>query len=311
MPFPKRFLLPLALLAVPLVAPAASQGYLLGVSDQQATTFTDPLFAPLKFRAARYIAPYDAMSSARDHQRLDAWLTAARAADQRILVSFEHSLRPGRARRLPSVAEFRREMTKFHRAYPGVKEISPWNEVNRCVARTGPVAGQPTCRKEKRLAQYYATVRKVFGRGTTVVALDILDGQNVASALRTIRNFLRYARPRPKILGFHNYSDTNRFSSSRTRAILRAWRGEVWLTETGGIVNLGRNFRYSPSRAAKALGCMFTLARQNGRIKRLYVYQFNGAPRGSRFDAGLVAHGGTKRPGYDVVKSRRARTCRR
>src|SRR5439155_26333838 len=43
------------------------------------------------------------------------------------------------------------------------------------------------------------------------------------------------------------------------------------------IVQFGRSFPYNTHRAARALGCMFTLARQNSRIKRLYIYQFNGA----------------------------------
>jgi hypothetical protein len=251
------------------------------------------------------------MSSPVDRQRLNDWLTAARAAKVRVLVSFEHSRRHGRERHLPSTAEYRREMAKFHKAYPWVKEISPWNEVNRCVAKRGPVSGQPTCGKEKQLAAYYSAVRKVFGSKTTVVALDVLDEQNVSKTIKVIQRFLKYAKPRPKILGFHNYSDTNRFSTSRTRRVLAAWRGDVWLTETGGIVRLGSTFKYSTSRAAKALGCMFTIAKQNKRVKRLYVYQFNGAPKGARFDSGLVDPHGKKRPGYSWVQKRKARACKK
>ena len=50
----------------------------------------------------------------------------------------------------------------------------------------------------------------------------------------------------------------------------------MWLTETGGIVKLGRAFPRNEARAARALGCMFDIARDNRRVKRLYVYQFNG-----------------------------------
>jgi hypothetical protein len=209
------------------------------------------------------------------------------------------------------VAEYTREIRKFKREFPFVREISVWNEVNRCQSRTR-TAGQPTCRKERRLAGYYRAVRRVFGtRNTRIVALDVLDEQNVGRTVAVIRRFLRYARPRPRILGFHNYSDTNRFSTTRTRRVLRAWRGDVWLTETGGIVKLGRSFPYNERRAARALGCMFSLARSQPRIKRLYVYQFNPAhtPQDD-FDAGLINREGTTRPGYHVVKNRRARSCR-
>src|SRR5919199_3367409 len=148
LPVPMRRLAPLILLIVMLAVPATSHAYTLGVSDQQASTFTNPLFAPLKFRAARYITPYDVMDSPSDLAAAQAWIGAAQAANQRILVAFEHSHRAGRERRLPSVAEYKREITKFHRAFPTVKEISVWNEVNRCQSRrTGRVAGQPTCGK--------------------------------------------------------------------------------------------------------------------------------------------------------------------
>jgi hypothetical protein len=56
---------------------------------------------------------------------------------------------------------------------------------------------------------------------------------------------------------------------------------------------------------------MFTLVKQNTRIKRLYVYQFNGAPAGDRFDAGLVSVDNQKRAGYTIVQQRKARACKK
>jgi hypothetical protein len=307
----RRLLFPLALLIAMLAVPATGHAYTLGVSDQQASTFSNPLFDALKFRAARYITPYDVMSSPADLAAASAWIAGARAKNQRILIHFERSHRSGRTRRLPSVAEYKREITKFHAAFPDVKEIGVWNEVNRCQS-SGRVAGQPTCRKEQRLASYFKAVRQVFNRpGTNIVALDVLDEQNVGRTVNTIRRFKRFAGSRATILGFHNYSDTNRFSTTRTRRVLGAWRGKVWLTETGGIVKLGRAFRTSTSRAAKALGCMFTLGKSNSRIQRLYVYQFNPAHQATDdFDAGLINRDGTTRPGYRVVQRKQARSCR-
>jgi hypothetical protein len=99
--------------------------------------------------------------------------------------------------------------------------------------------------QERRLAQFYMAARKVFGKRTTYVALELLDEQNVNKTITFMRKFLRYAKPRPTVLGFHNYSDTNRFSQTRTKRVLRAWGKTVWLTETGGIVKLGRAFTFS------------------------------------------------------------------
>jgi hypothetical protein len=315
----RRTLLPIAALIAALAVPVSAGAYTLGVSDQQASTFTNPLFAPLKFKAARYITPYDVMDSPADKAQWDAWYQAATAAHQKVLVSFEHSHRSNsRARKAPSVASFTSEMKKFKKAYPKVREISPWNEVNRC-QRTiaGSVQGQPKkicslTTGPKLTAQYYGAARKVFkGSKYTIVGLDILDEQNVNKTVKYLKSFLRHASPDPKVIGFHNYSDTNRFSTTRTKRVLQTFRGKVWLTETGGIVKLGKSFPFSTSRASKALGCMFTLAKTNSRIQRLYVYQFNppADPTTAEFDAGLINPDQSLRPGYSVVKSRKARSC--
>jgi hypothetical protein len=315
----RRTLLPIAALVAALAIPASAGAYTLGVSDQQASTFTNPDFAPLHFKAARYITPYDVMDSPADKAQWDAWYKAATAAHQKILISFEHSHRSNsRAVKAPSVASFTSELKKFKKAYPKVREISPWNEVNRC-HRTiaGSVQGQPSkicslTTGPKLTAQYYMAARKVFkGSKFTIVGVDILDEQNVNKTVKYLKSFLRHASPDPKVIGFHNYSDTNRFSTTRTKRILATFRGKVWLTETGGIVKLGKSFPTSQSRASKALGCMFTLAKTNSRIQRLYVYQFNppADPATAEFDAGLINPDGSTRPGYSVVKSRKARSC--
>jgi hypothetical protein len=308
----RRILIPIAAVIAVLAVPAGAGAYTLGVSDQQAGPFTNPLFAPLKFKAARYITPYDVMDSPADKAQLDAWLTAARGAHQKILVSFEHSHRGSRAKNLPTVAAYTKELKKFKKAYPFVTQISPWNEVNRKIFAVGDgtYQGQPTWNSPKRVAQYYMAARKVFP-GKTIVGIDILDENNVNRTIKYLKSFLRYAKPTPKIIGFHNYSDTNRFSTTRTKRVLATFHGKVWLTETGGIVKLGTSFPFSLTRAQRALGCMFTLAKTNSRISALFVYQFNPAPdpQTARFDAGLINPDGTPRPGYEVVKTRKARSC--
>src|SRR5215211_6606681 len=128
----RRLLLPLALLGLLLALPSsASAAYTLGVSDQQARVFSSPLFKPLKFKAARYIAPYDVMSSPADEAQLRDWVAGARGQRVRILLSLEKSRRPGRGRHLPSVAEYTRELRKIKAAFPFIREFSPWNEANR------------------------------------------------------------------------------------------------------------------------------------------------------------------------------------
>ena len=308
----RRLLVPTLLLAALFAAQPAHAAYSVGISDQQSATFSNPLYTDLNLRIARYITTYDVMSDPAQLAKLDAWLRAAKAARQRVLVHFEHSRLKGRDRHLPSVASYTRALKRFKAKYNSfVEAIGAWNEVNRKPVKVEDhYEGQPTYNNPKRAAQYYMAARKVFPT-KKIVALDVLDENNVGPALRYIKRFLRYAKPHPRYWGLHNYSDTNRGSTKRTRAVLKATKkGEIWLTETGGIVALGTSFPYNEFRASKALGCMFTLARSNPRVKRLYIYQFYGAPQGARFDAGLVDSSATaKRPGWEVVRTRRASRC--
>ena len=318
----RRLLLPLALVLGLTAVQPASAAYKIGISDQGAHTFANPLFAPLKLKMARYVTPWDVMKSPEYLGSLTTWVTEARKSGQRMLVAFESSHTPGQERKAPSVAQYTKAIKAFKKAFPDVRDIQPWNEVNRCQERRGDyIVGQPICKNPKKAAQYYMAARKVF-KGAKVTGLDILDQKDVSCrqkncAIRYIKEFLKFAKPHPRYWGVHNYSDTNRGSMSRTKAILKATkRGDIWLTETGGIVSLGSSFRYNPKRAAKALGCMFSLAKSNRRITRLYVYHFNGLAKSPNFDAGLINPPtpanpfGTKRPGYDIVKKRKASRCR-
>jgi hypothetical protein len=275
----------LACLAVPS---ASSARFRIGIGDQHPQSFTQPLFQQLHFRYARLIVPWDALRRPDEAARVDAWLAAAQASRIRPLVSFEHSrVNP---RRLPSTRQYKREFKAFRKRYPFVRDYSPWNEINH--------KSQPTFRKPRAAARFYNVVRSAC-RGCTIVAADVLDQAGLEKYLRT---FKRYAHGSPRLWGLHNYSDTNRFRSRGTRALLRTVRGSIWLTETGGIVRFADALRYSPNRAARATKYMFRLARSSRRIKRLYIYSWLGEPRGARFDAGLVNPDGSARPAFDVVK---------
>src|SRR3954454_7750431 len=212
----RRPLLVIALLASLTAVPAAAEAkYKIGISDQLARTFTNPLYAPLNLSLARYITPWDVMSRPADKAKLIEWVTAAEAAHQRILLAFQASQTPGHQREIPSTKKYTRAIKAVHRAFPEIKDIQPWNEANRCQRRVGnAVLGQPICpigRGTKAAATYYMAARRVF-RGAKVTGLDVLDQANVKPTVAYIKSFLKYAHPRPKIWGFHNYSDTNRFS---------------------------------------------------------------------------------------------------
>jgi PKD repeat protein/plastocyanin len=268
----------------------------IGISDNQAATFDDPNFQVLKLRYARLVTPWNSIFTEPD--RLDAWLQGARAHGIRPLVSFEHTrgqVCPGRHCKGPSASQYKRAWNAFHQKYPWVKDISPWNEVNS--------ATQPTGKRPDLAASYYNVVRARC-RGCTIVAADLLDASNIR---RYVAAFLKRAKGKPRLWGLHNYTDTNRFRSRGTNALLQTVKGTVWLTETGGVVRFVTQkgvvaLPKSESRARKAIDYMFRLAEANAkRIKRIYVYQWKVNNPFDRFDAGIVRPDGTPRPSYNVL----------
>jgi hypothetical protein len=296
----------------------AAASYLTGIGDQQTEMFTNPLWTQLHTKIARYIAPYDAAVRPYSLQLAREWITAAEADHQQVLVAFYHS--EYTPTKMPSVAVYQRDVQKFIKLFPHVRQYQPWNEANRGsiveivkgkrhTALVSPSALQS--------AQYYRALKLVC-KTCTVVGLDVLDAPVVTPTLRYIAEFkhdiARLKTVMPGVWGLHNYSDTNRSSSSRTRAILAVVPGQVWLTETGGIVQFGSDFPNKKgsglTRAAKALSYMFKIAGSNSRIKRLYIYDWTGGNASTRFDAGLMNGKYEPRPGYVVVcKQLHAANC--
>jgi hypothetical protein len=306
--------LPIAALAAAALVPASASAVTVGISDQQASTFTNPLYAPLKLKVARYIAPYDVLSEPTEKAKLDAWIKSAKSAKQTMLISFEHARTKAKYNKAPSVATYTKALKAFKKKYGSSFDISPWNEVNVCQAK-GRMEGQPAkiCKSAtgpKLVAQYYSAAKSVFP-GRKIVAIDILDGSNVGGAVSYLRKFKKYVKGTPKYWGIHNYSDTNRGSTTRTSRLIKEIgnkKAEVWLTETGGQLKLRGKF-YGEAVAAKALKCMFSMPKKFTQIKRLYIYQFNGADSANDFDAGLIGPDNSIREGYTVVKKRQSATC--
>ena len=266
----------LAIALIALVAtPSVAAAYLTGIGDENWTMFKSPYYTALHSPITRYIIPYDAIDTQRGETA--AWIHAAEAQGQQVLVAFYHSRRS--ATRMPTVARYTLELRRFMAVFPEIKLYSPWNEANRGNVRIrgGGSFDSPTASQS---ANYYLALLKICPK-CTVVGLDVLDSQSVSSTINYVHTFQRLVRRHPpKIWGLHNYTDTNRFHSTGTRAFLRAVKGQVWLTETGGLVQLGGVFSNRKGsglkRASKALTYMFRLASSNPRITRLYIYSWFG-----------------------------------
>jgi Glycosyl hydrolase catalytic core len=292
------------LLATLMIAAPARPADVVGIADQNTNMFTSPWFQRLDIHVSRLIVSYDAvMNNTFEVPDIDRWLHYAGALGIEPLISFNSPRGcyvDGKYRRiyrcrLPSVKRYRKAYIAFRNRYPTLRVYSPWNEANH--------HGQPTDQYPQRAAQYYNVVRELC-RGCQIVAADVLDERGFDRWLKT---FKRYAKGNPRLWGLHNYQDVNNYTRHGTKAMLKAVKGEIWLTETGGIVNFGERRPFNPRRAAKATRFMFKLAASSPRVKRLYIYQWFGQERDVRFDAGIVTDEGRPRPAYWVIHKRLAK----
>src|SRR6476659_7121828 len=66
----------------------AANTFMTGLGDEQIQMFSDPLWQQLNTKIARYIAPYDAALRPDSLAEARAWIEAAEAQHQQILIAF-------------------------------------------------------------------------------------------------------------------------------------------------------------------------------------------------------------------------------
>jgi hypothetical protein len=285
----------LTLVALPGAAGAATNLPLVGFGEQRASVFSDVHWQQLGLKHVRLVVGWDFLRSRWQRREVDAWLDAAEAAGARPLVAFSRSRSHWRIHKIPTATEYRREFLRFRERYPFVTDFLTWNEANHC--------SQPICHKPEVAARYFDVLASNCP-GCRIVAADVLDTDDMPQWLLAFR---RAAKHRPKIWGLHNYLDANRFRTSGTEAMLRTVRGEIWFTETGGLVHRANTspirFPDSPSHAAKATRWVLDkLANLSPRIKRIYLYHFQNQGPDATWDSGILDPHGRPRPAYKVVQ---------
>jgi hypothetical protein len=318
-----RLLITTFAIAAALIVPAsASAAFTTGISENSPAMFSDPLFTGLGVKSARVVVPWNVMT-ANDGRLpgLQQYVQQADAQGVKVLVSFEHirgeaSICNKRSNfrkavcKIPKLADYEREMRAFMAAFPTVKTISPWNEINHFTQGTS---------RDPRAAARFTDKWRQLCPDCTIVAADVLDQADNPSAknptfratARYIKRFRSFLKTPRTVCGIHNYSDVNRFRSTGTRALMKALGcKQYWLTETGGLYKFGsfwstktrKGCKTNASCQLKATKYMFSLAKSNKKIKALFIYTWFGAVT-PRFDAGLVADG-KPRPAYNEVKKR-------
>jgi hypothetical protein len=297
----------LALVVAAGAASTAEARVAVGVGEQDYAPFADSSWKGLGLRKSRIVIPWNvATKRGPTRGKMDSYYKLARQTGVELLVAFNppnNARCPRRPCSRPSSRSYRRAFRSFRKRYPKLKVFAPWNEANHI--------SQPTFstnKGAKAAAAYYNIVRANCRR-CKVIAADVIDESNMVRWLRTFRRFAK----RPRIWGLHNYRDTNYFHGPKTggtRRLLRTVRrGQVWLTETGGIVTFitpsgGTLFPTSESRANRATQRMFSLAKKyRRRIARLYIYHWRQPLTDNRFDAGLLRKDGTARPAFDTVQN--------
>ncbi len=308
----------LSALALLVASPAQSSNphgewYMTGISDSQSEMFGNPLWQQLHTRISRLVTPWDVAERPYDLHEATTWIHDAEARHQKILVAFYHS--EYTKRKLPSVAAYKRAVAKFVKLFPHVREYQAWDEANRGYVSDGSASFvSPSAAQD---AQYYQALKRDCVE-CTVVGLDVLDNVAIGGTVQYIEEFKReigfLKTVMPSVWGLHDYSDLNHFESWRTHDLAADLGGEVWLTETGGVVKFGGAFPNNHGsglrRAAKVLQYMFGVAASTPRIKRVYIYNWVGGTPSTRFDAGLMNAHYKPRPGYVVVcKQLRAAHC--
>jgi hypothetical protein len=292
-----RVVLLTTLLLLGLAAPASAK-LIVGIGEQNPEVFTDKRWQALDAPDVRYVMSWDAIKrNGWELAELDNYMAAARAAKARVLITFGHSRRRGQELKMPSRLAFIREFRKLRRRYPEVKTFQTWNEGNH--------GTQPTFTKPGKAALLYNSMRRTCPE-CTITAPSVLDAPNMTW---WITRFKRKTRYPVRIWAIHNHIDANRHRSSGTRELLRITKGQLWFTETGGIVNRwvdGRRVtRYNQKNAVRAIRDIFKLAKINRRrITRIYMYHWI-APRERRprWDSGLVGRRGETRPSLRTFRA--------
>ncbi len=294
----RALLVALAGCAVLLAAPASASAVKIGIADQKPDMFGDSHFLRLGVQDARIYVPWDILNYADQTAELDLWMRAAHRAGVRPLVSFGHS-RVNR-RLLPTPERFKYEFRRFRARYRWVRTFATWNEANHC--------GEPTCHREKLVAAYYRKLRQEC-KSCTILAVELLDQPNLVA---WVRKFRRSLKSEPKLWAIHNYVEANRFRSDRLKQMLRHVKGDVWITETGGIVKRRRKTKHtirgipeSKRHAAEVMRYLLEkVPRVSRRIKRIYVYHWNSGGPTEVWDSALIGFDGQRRPAYRVLANR-------
>ena len=264
--------------------PAAAHAKIgIGIADNKPDMFGDTRFQELRLGYARLDLRWDVFSDpTRPRSSMPGW--PPQATGTRPLVTFDRS--PARISYNPTPKELAGALKAVRARYPFVKDFSTWNEANMN-------------KKPELVAKWWLAMRKACP-SCTVLGTDLLDKPNM---ITWAQRFVKAAKRTPKVWGLHNYVDANTLSTKTTRKLLKSIGGNLWFTETGGIVRRANNstlvFPTGTDRAAQVTSFIFgRLVKLSPRIQRVYLYHWDtGVGGGPTWDSGFIGPEGETAPG--------------
>jgi Glycosyl hydrolase catalytic core len=277
----------LAVLAACGTAPRAASAVGVGMSDGRPGLFDSEHLRDLDFQYVRLVLPWDA---ARRDGTWNAWLARASTQGWPVLIA------PTAAGPAPSATDYEAALRDLLARYPAIESVEGWNEPNH--------GSQPTAGKPALAAAYFEAARRACTSQCTAVAGNLLDAGSMGTYLAAYRAALTTD---PAVWGVHNYYDATYFQSRGVDQVAAIAQGEVWITETGGLVSFspngpGTGLPADEHRAADGLRWLFTLTSQNPRVSRMYLYGMWQQPWNA-FDSALVRVDNTEREGMAVVRA--------
>ncbi len=276
----------------------------IGIADEKSTMFRDPLFRSLRMKIARRSVAWDTFQYDWQVAEIDAWMNGARAAGISPLISFNRSRLASKRHMIPTRAQWLASFKKFRARYPWVRDFVASNESNHT---------PPTVHKPKLAAQYYLAMRKACPRKCRIAAATINERPEKKYMETWIKTFVKAAKHRPKYWALHNYYGANTFNLSGTQRFLKATKkGQVWITEVGGLVTRrSGNFagklkmREGLAHSTRVWKFIFdSVLTVSPRITRAYLYHWDSVGPNDTWDSALVGYDGKPRAGLAVVQAK-------
>jgi hypothetical protein len=287
----------------------------IGIGDDKLDLFSDPKFLALGIKEVRYDVSWDALTVPSQRAATTKWLKAAHSRGLGVLLTIDHSKRViyktetvhghrkrvafSQSRILPTVSQYLAQFRAFRARFPWVTDFVTWDETN--------YFGEATYNKEALVAQYWKGMEAACSK-CTILAAEFLDTDTHEAIPMTTwaRSFIKSAGRQPAYWGLNNYEDANHLQTVRTKALLGAVRGDIWLAETGGIVN--RPFTKHPgfpqNAAHAALADQFLIQKVGAlspRIQRIYFYEWDARTARDNWDTAIISSTGATRESYVII----------